>query len=539
MRGRPLSRAVVLVSAVILVAALAGYVAGPRANAAPPTPPTPQNTAAGGGPVATHTPAKPLTLPAPAVRMKFQDFVKDPNRLNALIKAVKVMKDRSKANPASADYRTSWEYWSAMHGFYGPDAKAGLIQDAINDSPPAKQPFFKGLRDLVYPAQPPGLAAQVWDQCQHGTPSFLTWHRMFLYYFERVLQGAANDKSLRLPYWDYTDPAQIQLPAQFAQAKLSGGADNPLFDPRRRSQTVQLNPNQTNVDKLLKKTAYSSFSSELEQQPHGSTHCTVGPDCPYPLMGDVPVAATDAIFWLHHANIDRIFECWLKEGGAVPDSLKGQTFAFVDENGALVKLKFSELPIDYVYDHVDNCGRKPTKRFTATPESILAAQPATSVGKVQSFQIGDASAAVALPLAKSGPPADILKHSLLAPAGPARTELVLDDITVEKSPGVLFDVYLSTVGANPRRQYVATISFFNMGHHGKKAMAAPKVSRHIDVTEELKALQGASAEVPQVQVVFEASNGTASSTLQAARGLFNRQSGLRIGTIQLQVKGGS
>jgi hypothetical protein len=106
---------------------------------------------------------------------------------------------------------------------------------------------------------------------------------------------------------------------------------------------------------------------------------------------------------------------------------------------------------------------------------------------------------------------------------------------------VLFDVYLSTKGPNPRRQYVATLSFFGMAHphKGKAAAAVPKVSRHIDVTEELQALKGSSAEVPDVQVVFEASDGTAGSTLQAARTLFNPQSGLKVGSIQLQVKGGS
>jgi hypothetical protein len=416
-RRRTLSRSVVLTCTGILVAALAGLGWGSLANGAPPA-----GAAAGKGPA---TPAKPPAPPVAAVRMKFQDFVKSQARLNSLVKAVQVMKSRTSKPPTSADYRLSWEYWSSMHGFYGPDAKNGLLQDAIDQAPPNKKPFFKGLRDLTYPPQPPGLAAQVWDQCEHGTPAFLTWHRMFLYFFERVLQGAAGDKSLRLPYWDYTDPTQIQLPAQFAKPTLTGGGANSLYDPRRRSQTVQLNPNQTNIDKLLKKASFGAFGPELEQQPHGTTHCTVGPDCPYPLMGDVPVAATDAIFWLHHANIDRIFECWLKSGGVVPASLKSQSFSFIDATGALVTMKFSDLPIDYTYDHVTNCGRKPAAPFTAMPEAIAAAQPVTNVAKVQNFQIGEASAAVSLPVAKSGPPADRLKRSLLATAGPARTELVL------------------------------------------------------------------------------------------------------------------
>jgi hypothetical protein len=535
MRRRELFRSIVLVCAGLLVVIFAQHGSSPRANAAPPA----ASAASSSSAAPATTPAKPAPKAA-AVRMKFQDFAKDKNRLNSLVKAVQVMKARSSAAPNSADYRRSWEYWSAMHGFYGPDALAGLLQDAIDSAPPSKKPFYKGLRDLTYPAQPPGLAAQVWDKCEHGTLSFLTWHRMFLFYFERTLQGAAGDPSLRLPYWDYTDPAQIQLPAQFATPTLPGGGANSLYDVRRRSQTVKLNPNQTNIDKLLKKATYGSFGPELEQQPHGTTHCTVGPDCPYPLMGDVPVAATDPIFWLHHANIDRIFECWLKNGGTVPASLKSQTFSFIDASGSLVTLKFSDLPIDYTYDHVTSCGRTPTPRLTA-PAPTAAAPPVTSLAKVEGFQIGDASAAVSLALPKSGAPADRLRNSLLAPAGPAKTELALDDITVTRSPGVLFDVYLSTKGPNPRREYVATLSFFGMdhAHKGKKAAGVPKVSRHIDVTQELQALKGSSATIPDVQVVFEASDGTASSTLATARTLFNRDSGLKVGAIKLEVKGGS
>jgi hypothetical protein len=412
--------------------------------------------------------------------------------------------------------------------------QAGLLQAAINRAPAPKKPFFEGLRDLTYPPQPPNLAAQVWDQCKHGTSDFLTWHRIFLYNFEQVLQGAANDKSLRLPYWDYTDPAQVQLPAEFAQPTLSGGGANSLYDPRRRSQTVKLDPGDTDIDSLLQESDYGSFSSDLEDQPHGTTHCAVGPGCPYPLMGKVAVAGTDPIFWLHHANIDRIFECWQKSGGTVPSDLKDQPYPFIDATGALVTMKYSDLPLDYTYDHVNRCGRKPTARLLATPQAL--APQVTSLAKVQGFAISDASAAVSLPLPKSGPPADRFRNSLLAPAGPTRTKLVLDDITAEGPPGVLFKVYLSTAGPHPRRQYVATLSFFGVEAHDGHAAGGGKRSRHIDVTEKLKALKGKAAEMPAVQVVFEAADGTASSTLQTARALFDSKSGLRVGSVELQVR---
>jgi len=39
---------------------------------------------------------------------------------------------------------------------------------------------------------------------------------MYLWYFERVLQDAAGDPSLRLPYWDYE--ASAAVPAAYRDA---------------------------------------------------------------------------------------------------------------------------------------------------------------------------------------------------------------------------------------------------------------------------------------------------------------------------------
>ena len=470
-------------------------------------------------PVATVTVAPPPQLVA--LRMKFQDFVKDPKRLDALNKAVGVMKTRSSAVNTTADYRRSWEYWSAMHGFYGPKAKAGLLQDAIDDAPASKKKFFNGLRDLTYPPTPVGLAAKVWDQCQHGTLEFLTWHRMFLFYFEKTLQASAGDPSLHLPYWDYTDPTQLQLPAQFAQPTLPGGKPNPLYDVRRRSQTVKLDSNATNIDNLLKQASYGDFGPELEQQPHGYAHCTVGPDCPYPLMGDVPVAGTDPIFWLHHANIDRIFECWLKLGGTVPNNLKNISHSFVDGTGALVTKTYATLPIDYAYDHTASCGRKATLKFTPRPEGLEAVTP---LANVQSFQINGVRSAAKLPKLKPAP----ATTEAVTPSG---TELVLSDITLAGPPGVLYNVYLSTTGANPRKEYVATVSFFGVNHHGHGA-----ISRKVDVTEALNALKGKNGEAPDVEVEFEATDGTPGVKPESLEPVLNKKAALKVGKIQLQVK---
>ena len=39
------------------------------------------------------------------------------------------------------------------------------------------------------------------NNCQHGWEQFLTWHRMYLYYFEQQMQDV--DPTVTLPYWDW------------------------------------------------------------------------------------------------------------------------------------------------------------------------------------------------------------------------------------------------------------------------------------------------------------------------------------------------
>ena len=52
----------------------------------------------------------------------------------------------------------------------------------------------------------------------------------------------------------------------------------------------------------------------LEITPHGQVHMGVGGVDPLGWMSQFHLAARDPIFWLHHANIDRLWEAWLGQG---------------------------------------------------------------------------------------------------------------------------------------------------------------------------------------------------------------------------------
>ena len=71
------------------------------------------------------------------------------------------------------------------------------------------------------------LASIHQDCCPHGNWFFLPWHRMYLYYFERILRKASGSPALMLPYWDWT--TNRAMPAPFTDSTPG----NPLYTTHR------------------------------------------------------------------------------------------------------------------------------------------------------------------------------------------------------------------------------------------------------------------------------------------------------------------
>jgi hypothetical protein len=197
--------------------------------------------------------------------------------------------------------------------------------------------------------------SQAWDNCQHGSYFFFAWHRMYLYFFDRILRAAAGDPNLVLPYWNWTDPAQRTLPVAFRQPASSS---NPLYiaPPGRPTAldagTATLGAGVVDYSAAFADVAFdspngdgSSFGGQIaspeqfnsphgdfESQPHDVVHEALGG-----LMGVVDTSAQDPIFWLHHANIDRMWKLWLAQGGGRTDASDAAwlntRFTFYDEAG--------------------------------------------------------------------------------------------------------------------------------------------------------------------------------------------------------------
>jgi tyrosinase len=214
------------------------------------------------------------------------------------------------------------------------------------------------------------LARELWNTCRaHDKESdeslFLPWHRAYLFYFERIVRKVLSDDDFALPYWDFTDPDHRALPPEFL---TPADASNALYAVNRRAEVNAGRPidwqyqvnSPINAD-ALKQEAYGAndvtqgLCMALDKGVHGAVHVLIGNAKG---MGSVQWSANDPIFWLLHAELDRLWITWLKGGRENPgdESWANAEFAFVDENGRRVTMRVRDCldheRLGYRYDRL-------------------------------------------------------------------------------------------------------------------------------------------------------------------------------------------
>ena len=345
------------------------------------------------------------------------------------------------------------------------------------------------------PAQQP-LANDMWDTCQghFGRPLqyFLPWHRMYVYFLERMVRNLCGDPQFTLPYWNYMDVPQRPIPAGF---RSPGNSSNPLYRPDRNDGTsapsntgpanvnggqpidYSLVPTPLNLDCLKEATylpagpAHPGFNSAINQNPHGMVHDLVGNAVG---MGSVPWAANDPVFWLHHCNIDRLWASWNRAGRPNPQTSdwRDKPFVFADEhcNKVVVTVQdFAQIaPLGYTYEAF-----APVPPPSFNPRLLAAAEGRVLATIRPPTPIGPDPAPFRLSL-----PADSvrrLRPQALA-AARQRVYLVIKGLSAARTPGAIYNVYLDTEGgpliARGASHYVGAISFFEaVRHEGMENMA--------------------------------------------------------------------
>ena len=253
-------------------------------------------------------------------------------------------------------------------------------------------------RDLSNPA--------VWNQCQHGNYYFLPWHRMYIYWFERILRDASGDPELALPYWNYTSPAARTLPEVY---RVPAIASNPLYVAERNTDAGGVN-NGARLPASAAATAWlpfrlvnfstalpsgAAFGGRVVDRPvhlmptmgsfesyHNVMHVLIGGENGY--MSDPTAASRDPIFFAHHANVDRLWNRWLDQGGGRANPLDDRTwmdtrFKFFDEKGRpreiAVRDALDEQKLGYRYDDDPTplAQPRPARTTPAAPSVPMAA----------------------------------------------------------------------------------------------------------------------------------------------------------------------
>lgn len=158
----------------------------------------------------------------------------------------------------------------------------------------------------------------------HGNVGFLPWHRAYLLDLERELQ--AIDPTVTLPYWRFDRPAPKVFTRRFMGVPNSAGvlqftAGHPFESWRTDNRPgIERTPGfaantaphglRTEVETIAlgggsPNATYARFL-ELESDPHGSAHMSFR----LGFINDIGTAARDPLFFMLHANVDRLWAKW-------------------------------------------------------------------------------------------------------------------------------------------------------------------------------------------------------------------------------------
>lgn len=424
----------------------------------------------------------------------------------AYAKAVRRLRKRRATNP------TSWSYQAAIHGSASASARAG------------------------------------WNQCQHGGWYFLPWHRLYLYYFERIVRAAVEEDGgpddWALPYWNYDAGGQANtLPQPFRERRLPDGSRNPLYVARRASGinvgVTALPPEITSPTRALSMGTFTPlprpgfgggatgvihFWNEfggLEQTPHNDIHVAVGGSSG--LMIDPDQAALDPIFWLHHANIDRLWNVWSADpqhAAPTDPTWLDETFQLFDEDG--------NQAVDAVSRTIDAVGQLDYEYDDAVP-----AMPGIDVGGPMMPQgsgsppemVGASEGPVAL--TGSAASVDVQIDEQAGPAGlaaddatPSRVYLSVEHVDADRAPGTVYGVYLEDPQGGPdARRHVGNVSLFGIEkiQASRRDRDADRDLRLVfDVTDVARELGQGELRGKKLRVTFEPLiGGTAPPSLEA------------------------
>ena len=330
--------------------------------------------------------------------------------------------------------------------------------------PRVPKQLFQG---VLNPADPAYISSYQAFNAQLSNPMSSLWQSFSAAQVkEQTLRGYGSMNDL----WTQVQSDPMFVPPPGVRALTAG---HPGFDkPTKKAVAL------STITKALAPKDFISFGSDkapfhsqaagfgiLEGQPHNNVHNCVGG-----LMEDM-LSPIDPLFFLHHANIDRLWDVWTRKQQklnlptlpAGPDlqAWTSEPFLFFhDEKGKSVSTATAGAyatigNFDYAYEK-------------GSGESVVAAAvPQPNAAPAQSFPGGLTSHELNL-----GMPAESqvsMPQTVLA----AQQSNLVAKVTIQDPPsahGFSFNVFVNpppdTPGLNPDSpSYAATLQFFGAHHH--------------------------------------------------------------------------
>lgn len=389
------------------------------------------------------------------------------------------------------------------------DAKVGVRKDVTRLTEPELTQYKRAvqlLKDL------PETDRRNWKRqaqihessCPHGNWFFLPWHRAYVLHFERICRSVLKDDGFMLPYWNWTDTPAI--PAAF------WGQGNPLAHAKRRIRPAEPIPAEyvgaNVIDRIMAVADFITFGSGtaeslrpgkqngmLEGGPHNLVHMTIHGDMATML------SPLDPIFWLHHANIDRIWAEWAQAHSNPADKVWLELpMKFADATGAEVESRPEELQderlLGYRYD------TQPEKqRFSAARPFVVNVAVPKELAAVATLD--DLPSGKEPVLMAASPPEGLLSQLSDLPINPEAPRQATIRIALEGAEppmgerAVLVRVFVNHEQLRPDtpptdRHYVGSFTFFGEDHDHPAGDEHPKGEsvRYLDATQVFRRLYG-------------------------------------------------
>jgi peroxiredoxin/N-acetylneuraminic acid mutarotase len=277
----------------------------------------------------------------------------------------------------------SWNWWWYTHWIKGPPAfmweesrkhKTQVIASLPPDAQAFAEATWNGCQAHPFnPANP--------EQYQQWY--FLPWHRLMLYQFEQTIREVLKDDEFSLPYWNPVtgDEADLSLPLVFRDpgSPLFNGTRWPWVNGGERIDNLWMN--WLSLDCLNEKfyidspTGSLGFCPRFDQNPHFFTHIALGGD-----MADFATVGGDPLFYLHHCNLDRIWESWNRLGNTNPTDPKylNRKFTYANRFGKRIDMPVSAADriaqLGFEYDKYE----QPPKPASAAPKPAATPLAQTS-----------------------------------------------------------------------------------------------------------------------------------------------------------------